>query len=64
MNEIMTAISTIGFPAAMCIMLAFYIYKMQDKTNTIISENTVTLTKLVTLIEKIFDKIEDISEEE
>lgn len=60
----MTAISTIGFPAAMCIMLAFYIYKMQDKTNTIISENTVTLTKLVTLIEKIFDKIEDISEEE
>lgn len=62
MNEILTAISTVGFPIVMCIFLGWYINKTQDKNNEIIQENTKTLTHLSTLLERLFKRL-DIDED-
>lgn len=62
MNEILTAISTVGFPIVMCVFLGWYINKTQDKNNEIIQENTKTLTHLSTLLERLFNRL-DIDED-
>lgn len=62
MNEILTAISTVGFPIVMCVFLGWYINKTQDKNNEIIQENTKTLTHLSTLLERLFKRL-DIDED-
>lgn len=58
MNEIITAISTVGFPIVMCVFLGWYINKTQDKNNEIIQENTKTLTHLSTLLERLFKRLD------
>lgn len=58
MQEILTAISTVGFPIVACIAM-FWMNEKQDrrhqdevnKLNETVSNNTVALTKLATLIE-------------
>ena len=46
MNEIVTIISTVGFPIAAFLMLAFYIYKVQTAFQKTIENNTLALQKL------------------
>lgn len=56
MNNLMAAISSVGFPIVACGFLGYYIYKLQTKTNDIIMENTKVLTELVTIIKEFMDK--------
>lgn len=58
MQEVLTAISTVGFPIVACIAL-FWMNEKQDRRheeevkqlNEAVNNNTVALTKLSTLIE-------------
>lgn len=45
-NQIMTAISTIGFPCVMCGALMYYIYNVQVKTQECLSELTEAIVEL------------------
>lgn len=47
MNEWLQAISTVGFPIAMCGVLCYYIYKVQTKLIESINANTTAITKLI-----------------
>lgn len=58
-NAIITLINSVGFPIVVCGFMAYYIYKIQTKTNDIISENTKVLTELVTLIKNFLKKDDD-----
>lgn len=53
MQEILTAIATVGFPIVACIALFYYIYKQaerhKDEINTLttaLNNNTIVLSKL------------------
>ena len=46
MQDIITIISTVGFPIASWLMLAWYIYKVQGEATKAINNNTLALLKL------------------
>ena len=46
MSEWVQIISSVGFPIAAFMMLAFYIYKVQSDFQKVIENNTLILTKL------------------
>lgn len=64
MQEVETLISTLGFPIAMCLLFAWYIYKRDekdsakdlehkqevDKLSEAITNNTVVIEKLLKLL--------------
>lgn len=59
-NEIISLISNVGFPAAVCIALFFYMEKQNerhqdetDKLNETVQSNTKVLTELCTLIKTL-----------
>lgn len=59
-NEIVSLISNVGFPAAVCIALFFYMEKQNerhqdetDKLNETVQSNTKVLTELCTLIKTL-----------
>ncbi len=54
MNEVITLITTVGFPAAMCVLLMWYVYKMQEQhtkeikdLKNALDKNTIAVTRLV-----------------
>lgn len=54
MNEVVTLISTVGFPAAMCVLLMWYVYKTQEShakeikdLKDALNKNTIAVTRLV-----------------
>lgn len=58
MNDILTVITTVGFPIAMCLILCFYIYKIDDEHNKevdalreTLNNNTLALEKLLLFLE-------------
>lgn len=58
MEEVLTAISTVGFPIAMCILLFWYMQQQMkthkeetDQLKTVINDNNVILAGLKQLIE-------------
>ena len=60
MNDIVSIISNVGFPVAMCIALFFYMEKQSerhqtetDKLNDTLQNNTKVLTELCTLIKTL-----------
>lgn len=60
LNGIVTIISNVGFPAAVCIALFFYMEKQNerhqnetDKLNETVQSNTKVLTELCTLIKTL-----------
>jgi hypothetical protein len=60
MSTIAQLISTIGFPIVMCIYLLFYIKSFDEKycekldsMAKAIENNTVVITKLITMIDRI-----------
>lgn len=62
MNDIVQIITTVGFPIAMCLLMAWYIKYAEDKhkaeidqLRTVIEQNTVALTKLCERIGKADD---------
>ena len=46
MEAILTAISTVGFPIAMCLLFAWYIYKRDEKESAKDSEHKEEVDKL------------------
>ena len=64
MQEVETLITTVGFPIAMCLLFAWYIYKRDerdtakdlehkeeiDKLSEAISNNTIVIEKLLKVI--------------
>lgn len=51
METIITAISTVGFPIVMCVMLFIENRKQAEATRTAIENNTLTIQKLVDKLE-------------
>lgn len=59
-NDIVSLISNVGFPVAVCIALFFYMEKQNerhqnetDKLNETVQSNTKVLTELCTLIKTL-----------
>ena len=45
-NGIQSIISSVGFPIAMCLILCYYIFKVQSKLTDAIQELTKTIQEL------------------
>lgn len=52
MNEIIGAISTVGFPIVMCGVLCYYIFKTQTALINAINNNSLEIAKLVERMEE------------
>ena len=52
MNDIVSVISSIGFPIVACIGLAFYINKQLENFRKTIENNTNVITALLTYLKK------------
>lgn len=53
MNELVGAISTVGFPIVMCCVLCYYIFKTQTTLISAINNNTLEIAKLIERMEVI-----------
>lgn len=54
MQEIVTLISTVGFPIAMCVAMAFYVKYINDQNNTKMQElNQLHYNEMVKMVEAI-----------
>lgn len=63
MEQLIGAISSVGFPIVMCGVLCYYIFKIQTKLIESIQENTKVLSKIAINIEEI-EKEEERHEQE
>lgn len=62
-QDVLNAISQVGFPIVLTLILLWYIYDSNnkhkdemDKMSTALNNNTIALTKLITKIEGTGDK--------
>lgn len=51
MNDVLTAISTVGFPTVMCGALCYYIYKVQTPLIEAINKNSEAISKMANALE-------------
>ena len=51
MEDIMTAVSTCGFPIVMALVEAYYIASRMDKLTDVISQNTTALEKVCSVLD-------------
>lgn len=51
MEDLMTAISTCGFPIVMSLVEAYYIASRMDKMTDVISHNTTALEKVCSVLD-------------
>lgn len=51
MNDVLTAISTCGFPIIMALVEAYYIASRTDKMTEVLSNNTTVLNKLAVILD-------------
>lgn len=51
MHDVLTAISTVGFPAVMCGALCYYIYKVQTPLVEAINKNSEAISKMASALE-------------
>lgn len=51
MNDVLTAISTVGFPTVMCGALCYYIYKVQTPLIEAINKNSEAISKMARALE-------------
>ena len=58
-NAIITIISTVGFPIAVCLILFYYIYKKQEKTDDTIAKLTETINNNTSVIQHLIEKLGD-----
>lgn len=49
-DHLITAISSVGFPIAMCGALGYYILKIEEKTQESITNLTIAITELKEVI--------------
>ena len=50
LNEVVKAISSVGFPVVMCGVLFWYIYKVESKLTDAINNLTVAIAKIETIL--------------
>lgn len=50
LNEVVKAISSVGFPIVMCGVLFWYIYKVESKLTDAINNLTIAIAKIETLL--------------
>lgn len=53
MNDLIQAVSSVGFPIVMCGVLCFYIFKIQTKLIESIDNNTKTISEIAIAINKL-----------
>lgn len=56
-NTILTIISTVGFPISVCLILFFYIYKKQEKTDDTIAKLTEAINNNTAVIQSLIIKL-------
>lgn len=56
-NEILTAISTVGFPAAMCLLMAWYISKREEEHGKEMSELKKAINNNTLAVNKLSERI-------
>ena len=49
-EHLITAVSSVGFPIVMCGALGYYILKIEEKTQTAITNLTIAITELKEVI--------------
>lgn len=49
-DHLIAAISSVGFPIVMCGALGYYILKIEEKTQTAITDLTIAITELKEVI--------------
>lgn len=54
-NEIMTAITTVGFPIVMCLVMMWYIKYISDKHKDETEQFTESLNKNTMVLQKLCD---------
>lgn len=69
MNDVITAINTVGFPIVCCLILAYLVYKMnvshKEEMNQLkeaLNQNTLVIQKLSDKLDNLFYKREDDNE--
>lgn len=58
MQEIVTIITNLGFPIAVCIMMAMYIRELTNKHQTETKEFTEALNQNTIVLQKLCDKLD------
>ena len=58
MQEILTAIATVGFPIVACIALFYYIYKQAERHKEEINTLTTALNNNTVVLSKLSEKID------
>lgn len=59
-NSIITVISTVGFPIAMCLLMAWYIAQENKRNNEQDRAYTEVLTEIKTVVSTLATKIDEI----
>ena len=57
MADVVTIIANLGFPIAVCVMMAWYIRELTDKHQAETKEFTEALTKNTLVLQKLCDKL-------
>ena len=55
-NVVIQTFQTVGFPIGMCLILMAYIYKIGERHNAAIENNTIALTKLLATLDTLLKK--------
>ena len=58
MSQILTAISSVGFPIVMCLIMAKYTQENDDKNRTQINELSVTIANNTNVMTKLVERLE------
>lgn len=58
MQEIITAISTVGFPIAMCLLTCWFVVKQQETHKEEMKSMTDALANNTLALQKLTDKLE------
>lgn len=63
MQEVLTAIATVGFPIVACIALFYYIYKQGERHKEEINALTQALNNNTVVLAKLSEKIDVLTQE-
>lgn len=53
MQDVISAICTVGFPIVMCLLEGYYIFSRADKTRDVIEKNNIVLAELKKTLDDI-----------
>lgn len=56
MDELLNAVTSVGFPIVMCGILCYYIFKIESELIKSIQANTLELAKLIAQISTLLDE--------